>query len=418
MRILHVVPYFYPAWRFGGVPRVVYDLALAQSRAGAHVSIVTSLLEAPGKILEVDAFQDGSSLSTEEYGLRVRHQELDISYIHSEWNRRLSQIGAYAIPGLTAFLLSKIKSLNPDIIHAHEFRTGLTASAAHVSGEVRIPLVISTHGSLFPPTVPPWKTLLKNAFDHTAGQKIINRTCCFHALSKLESDDFHRLADKKNIRINIIPHGFDPNRIQSADSRPRIQSPEPPPQILYVGRISPIKGLPTLLEAWQQISRANPQASLLMLGHAEPDHLHCLRQRFEITDSHEPSWQPGKAVYAGFAAPNIVQERMSQAAVLVVPSYYEVWGAVVLEALSIGCPVVASQACGCLEHLPQSMHVQIVPPNDPAAIINALNTIFQAPPQTAKLPPNLTWDSVAARMAELYRMCIEGETPEPNDSNS
>lgn len=115
------------------------------------------------------------------------------------------------------------------------------------------------------------------------------------------------------------------------------------PQFLYVGRLAPEKGLPTLLQAFRRLLQRVPQAHLTLVG-AGP-----LRARLEGIVQ---GW--GIAAAVRFTGPLDIArlaEHYSRSTALVLPSTSEPWGLVANEALSYGCPVVASHVCGCVPEL-------------------------------------------------------------------
>jgi glycosyltransferase involved in cell wall biosynthesis len=397
MRIVHIVPYFYPAWRMGGTPRAVYELALAQSRLGHEVRVVTTDIDSPGRVIGSSSFDRADAVQETGADLVVKHRGLRILYCRSRLTRLFSSLEAYLIPGLFGRLNRLAQENRPDAIHVHELRTGLSLSAAALARRYQIPLVVSTHGSLFSPATSLWKAGIKRIFDFTVGRRLLSPVACFHAVSKREAEDIRRLTcGRKPIRI--IPHGL-------SLGTPRAQQTalKPPfPALLFAGRIHPIKGLETLLEAWSLVKRRHSQAALLLLGQGNRTYVRNVASRFGLTLSLEPEWQPGRAVYGGHVAPTVVADRLARATCLIVPSDYEVWGLVILEALAAGCPVVATHVCGCLEHLDDRSGVVVVPPGDVKSLAEALEALIANSPRPSPPPARLSWESVAKAMTALY----------------
>ena len=397
MQIVHIVPYFYPAWRMGGAPRAVYQLALAQRDLGHEVIVVTTDIDSPGRTLDLSLFDSADTVQETGTDLWVNHRGLRILYCRSQVARLLSRVEAYLIPGLFRRLDAIAEESPPDVIHIHELRTGLSLSAAALARRRRIPLVASTHGSLFPPTAALWKRALKRIFDFTVGRRLPSQITCFHAVSRREGEDIQQLPGKQK-HIRIIPHGLAPTTPSTKEARVNL----PFPALLFLGRIHPIKGLETLLEAWSLVRRRYPQAALLLLGQGNRAYVRALTSRFDLTLSHEPEWQAGKAIYGGHGAPEVGADRLAQATCLVVPSNYEVWGLVILEALAAGCPVVATNVCGCLEHLDDNSGVVVVPPSDAKLLAQALETVIACPQQPLPPPAYMSWETVAKEMMALY----------------
>ncbi len=381
----------------GGVPRAVYELSIAQQEQGHEISVATTAVSSPGRFIRPSAFGPEDRLQNGGSRLEVHHNNVRIFYYRSFSGRLFSLAEVYWIPGMRKSLDRLIDETSPEAIHVHEFRTGLSAAAAACTRKRGVPIVLSTHGSLFPPVDTRWKTALKKRFDRSVGRRILSQVSAFHALSSHEADDIRRLTGGDTKRIQIIPHGFRPAKA----TPPRY--PSGLPSLLFVGRIYPVKGIETLLEAFGMLKRRYPGIGLLLAGHANRSYLRSLMRRFDLKTTTETIWEPGEAVYAGHFSPSVVAERLASASCLVLPSLYEVWGLVILEALSAGCPVVATSVCGCLEHLGDPGGLVVAPPHDPESLVRAISQLLDDPVQPAPLPPHLSWKSVAGEMESLYR---------------
>lgn len=115
------------------------------------------------------------------------------------------------------------------------------------------------------------------------------------------------------------------------------------PTFLYVGRISHEKGLDTLLNAMRTVVNKHPRAQLNIVGAGalkEP-----LQQQAKETGL------SGNVNFLGSMGIDKLAEQYASATALVLPSTSEPWGLVVNEALSLGCPAVVSNVCGCVPEL-------------------------------------------------------------------
>jgi glycosyltransferase involved in cell wall biosynthesis len=116
-----------------------------------------------------------------------------------------------------------------------------------------------------------------------------------------------------------------------------------PARFLYVGRLSPEKGLDTLIAAMKRVVAVQPKAILDIVG-AGPTK-EALQLAIAQAGLSESIFLPGSMDISQLAA------KYAGATALVLPSTSEPWGLVVNEALSHGCPVVASHICGCIPEL-------------------------------------------------------------------
>ena len=173
MNILHVTPYYAPAWAYGGVVRAVYGLATAQATLGHSVTVLTTDTASPTQRLAVSREIIDSVAVIRCHNMVGPLRRLNLSSPFGV-RRALSQLPA-----------------TPDIIHCHELRTVenllVTASrrAAHV------PLVVSLHGTL-PQTT--GRVLVKQTWDRLFGKALAGR---FSGVTDPMADDY--LDDDANV---------------------------------------------------------------------------------------------------------------------------------------------------------------------------------------------------------------------------
>jgi D-inositol-3-phosphate glycosyltransferase len=178
--------------------------------------------------------------------------------------------------------------------------------------------------------------------------------------------------------------------------------------LLFVGRIDPVKGLDTLLEA-VALLRERPALQLLVAGGAGPDtshldpdeaHLRALARRLGITD---------RVRWLG----PVEQERLplyySGADVCVVPSRYESFGLVALEALACGAAVVASRVGGLPTIVRDGENGLLVPWRTPEEFAGRIVRVLDDPELAAQLRraarPSMarfSWTATARRVFNLY----------------
>ena len=138
-----------------------------------------------------------------------------------------------------------------------------------------------------------------------------------------------------------LPLGFDPAQALARRVAARALAPEP--RVLYVGRLSAEKDLPTLLNAFQQFHAERPSARLVLVG-AGPQQ--------GLLMAHAQALGLGSTVeFTGAMDMEGLAEQYARALCLVLPSTSEPWGLVVNEALHHGCPVLVSESCGCRPEL-------------------------------------------------------------------
>jgi len=215
-------------------------------------------------------------------------------------------------------------------------------------------------------------------------------------------------------RITIIPPGVDIERFKP---RPMDAAREllglPPrheaPIVLFAGRIEPLKGLDTLLRAFALL--ADPSALLVVVGgdaHAREDQWSGEERRLralagELGLGSRVRWfgsRPQGSLPALFAAADVVA----------VPSHYESFGLVALEAQACGTPVVASDVGGLRYIVEDGATGFLVPWDDPHAFARRIGALLHDNALRASLGAravvrarSFAWPRVADRIQELYR---------------
>ena len=212
-------------------------------------------------------------------------------------------------------------------------------------------------------------------------------------------------------RIAVIPCGVDTDLFQPMDpakAKDLLELP-PDPLLLYVGRLQPIKGLDTLLEAMTAVPEP---ACLLIVGgeHDERESAHgaALRQRLKALGLERRvrflRAQPQRRLRLFYAAADAT----------VVPSYYESFGMVALEAMACGSPVVASRVGGLTTTVQDGVTGRLVPEGDPAALAAAISGLLDGAEgrrlgqQATRWAAEHRWPCVAEAVCRLYSELTPG----------
>jgi len=174
------------------------------------------------------------------------------------------------------------------------------------------------------------------------------------------------------------------------------------PTFLYVGRLSPEKGLDTLLDAFAGLHREVPAATLRLVGSGPLD---------ETLRARSAELGLGDAVQmVGSLQGEALSDEYYRAACMVLPSHSEPWGLVVNEAMNHGCPVIVSDACGCVPELVHQGDTGFaVPPRDAgalqAAMARALDAFADTPATAARCLAVMYGFSPAAAAGHIARGC-------------
>jgi D-inositol-3-phosphate glycosyltransferase len=177
-------------------------------------------------------------------------------------------------------------------------------------------------------------------------------------------------------RIATIPCGVDTDLFvpgDRAEARRRLGLDERP-VLLWVGRIAPIKGLDTLLDAVARLSAAGQGLRLLIVGGEadEPSNGHeaSLRQRIERLRLEDT------VRFIGPQPQGVLPVYYVASDVTVLPSYYESFGMVALEAMACGSPVIASRVGGLVTTVRDGVTGFLVPDSDVAALADRIGSLI------------------------------------------
>jgi D-inositol-3-phosphate glycosyltransferase len=187
--------------------------------------------------------------------------------------------------------------------------------------------------------------------------------------------------------------------------------------LLFVGRIDPVKGLDTLLEAVRQLEH-RPELRLLVIGGSRPGARHIDADEWDLR---ELASELGIADRISWLGP-VEQERLalyySAADVCVVPSRYESFGLVALEALACGACVVASRVGGLPTIVRDGENGLLVSWRSGEAFAEAIERVLDEPGVAERLRAGalasrerFSWSATASEMLSLYERLAAARQP-------
>jgi glycosyltransferase involved in cell wall biosynthesis len=194
-----------------------------------------------------------------------------------------------------------------------------------------------------------------------------------------------------------LPPTLTPAQIEARARQPG------PLRLLFVGNLTPVKGLHVLLQALRQLPSDTWCLTVVGSLMMDPVYVHSIRQQIAESGLTERTRLLG-------ACPNAeVAIHLAQSQVLAVPSLYEAFGIAYLEAMGFGVPVIASTAGAARELITHTEHGFLVAPGDATTLAQHLHTLQHdrdclrrmslAAYQRAQLHP--TWGETAGRVREL-----------------
>lgn len=278
----------------------------------------------------------------------------------------------------------------PDVIHAHDWMTVL--GGIQMRDALRIPLMFSVH---LPQIAEP------NVWMESLG--LLYSDCVMINSRAVAAE----LAERKlPIRaLNVVPNGVDLAHFRPTD----------PPRsgvVLLVGRLVAQKGVDVALRAFVAVLNRCREAQLIVAGDGDQALYLQRTARYLGISSHVDfvGWQAGHALAALY----------QRADVIVMPSRYEPFGIVALEAMACGRPVVASSVGGLAEIVTDSETGFLVPPGDDLRLAQRIVQLLLDQGTATRLglaarrrAEAYSWNSIAARTEQIYGWITGADVTSP-----
>lgn len=237
------------------------------------------------------------------------------------------------------------------------------------------------------------------------------------ATSPQEKEHMRSLVSTKG-NIDIIPCGTDIRRFGSLTkeaARAAIGIDPDALMVFYVGRFDERKGIETLVRAVGQSQlRGNQKLKLVIGGGSRPGQSDGI-ERERIEKIVAELGMSEITTFPGRIGDDLLPAYYTAANVCVVPSHYEPFGLVAIEAMACGTPVVASDVGGLQFTVVPEETGLLAPPKDEAAFATAIDRILLNAEWRTQLGKNararveskFSWDGVANQLSELYTTLIE-----------
>ena len=175
-------------------------------------------------------------------------------------------------------------------------------------------------------------------------------------------------------KMFYITHGIDANLFNTASTD---SFDTTAPKILFIGKVTYYKGIFVLLEAFEKILQFCPSCQLSIAGSFQKD-------ADEVRARIDGMACKSQISLLGVVPRDDIPELIQASSVVCVPSFYEPFGMVALEAMACGKPVVGSD-CGGLHYLIPEEGGQLVQPKEPGELAEALLKIVQSPDLQQKM---------------------------------
>jgi len=308
MRVLRTIESFYPFMT--GPANQAFMISKKLHEKGIESPIFTTNYKAE------------NSPSTEVYkGIKVRRFRVKRAYMKYLY---------------TPVLKKDILKFNPDIIHAHNYRSYQTEIAFKAAKELNIPFIINTHGGLLG-----YKSITKGAkstpyrvYDLMGGKGLVNKADAVIVSSKQEYDEAVRFGVKED-KLHIIPMGIDVSEYQKIKRTRK----DDKTVLLFVGRICRDRNVMPILEALKVLN--DDRFELRVVGGAVK---RSDTEKAGYLDELKRYAKKNKlnVVFTGLKYDDDLKKEYRNADIFIYTSLWENFGQTMLEAAAAGLPIIAT----------------------------------------------------------------------------
>ncbi len=348
---------------------------------------------------------------------------LDVAYLHDRRGvqAELEAAGATLFSlagkgGRTAWLLRLHRlcaQRQPHLIHTTLFESNVVGRL--VAAARSVPVVSSLVNVPYGPDqmagqdLEVWKVRLAQGMDAGTARLVVR----FHAITGYVADTMALRLRLPRERIDVIPRGRDPERLgirtpsRRAAARASLGLTDKVPFVLAAARQERQKGLDILLEAFALVLQTIPTARLMIAGREgnQTALLQATADRLRLRET---------VTFLGVRSD--VPELLCAADAFVLPSRWEGLGSVLLEAMALKAPLIASDLPPVREVLGDRRHARFVDPERPQALAGAIVGVLTEPGDTARRADHararflerFTVDKVTEEMLTFYDRALEG----------
>lgn len=371
LRVLHVTPFFAPAWGYGGIPEAAWQFSRHLARAGASVRVLTTDANGAGRLSVAErAGYAGAERFEARYCRRAGGDSVSVEMLGALW--------------------AQVRWA--DVVHIHaaySFPTMPALLAARVIGR---PVVWTPHGAL-----QRWRGSrrvgLKRVWDRMC-LLIAPRRLVIHATSETEAAEIRGRI--KGAAISIVPNGVEiPERISRAPRGDVLR-------LGFIGRLDPKKGIENLLAACRRLKDGGRvRFGLEIAGSGTREYENRLRGEIARLGLER------EVTLVGALRGAAKEALLARTEVVVAPSFTENFAIVVAEAMAAGAAVIASTGTPWSEIEQRGAGLWV--DNDPGSLATAIEKLSAMPigEMGARgrrwMQERFAWEICTAELMRVYR---------------
>jgi D-inositol-3-phosphate glycosyltransferase len=311
------------------------------------------------------------------------------------------------------------KNLKYDLIHSHYWMSGIAALTLKDCWDVPVIQMFHTLG-LMKNRVARSPDEVEGSYRVDGERKVIQYADRLVVATPAEQSQLEFLYRTDTRKMVTIPPGVDTSHfypIPDDEAKAVIGVPPKDRLLLFVGRIEPLKGIDTLIRAMAYVHENGlltdcpdcPHYLAVIGGDPNLSNQDMSGEMARLKNLCEELGIGDTVIFLGKRSQDSLPYYYSAAEVVIVPSHYESFGMVALEAMACGTPVVASQVGGLAFLVQDGVTGYVVPDGDPAALGDRLAQLILNSDLRQKLGEQATfyaqdysWENITSRMKTMY----------------
>ena len=363
MKIALLTYTFPPKW-LSGTEVATYNIAKYLAKRGHSVHVITSRDKGLPQIEDKDGFQ-----------------------IHRTKFFRIKYLGRIIF---WAKIVKILKNIDPDIVHSQMIGMGVPALAAKKL--FGIPYIIWGRGS---------DVYLTRKYERLFLKPVLKKADAVIALTEQMKEKIGEFYERDAF---VIPNGINLEEyagLSKENLRAELQFGRSDKVIIYIGRLSPVKGVEYLIRAMRLVKDKEPDAKLMLIGDgSEKEKLKSIIKKLNLE-------------HLVMHLPQLPNQNIPKYAVasdvLVLPSLSEGFPMTILEAMASGLPIVSTKVSGLPEIVKEGKNGFLVEPGNPEQLADKILLLLKDDGVRATMSANnkesvkqYGWETVIGKLEKIY----------------
>ncbi len=409
MKILHLIPSYLPAYRYGGPIKSVHQLNKWLVKKGIEVTVYTTNIDGPN-YLNVPLGQAIDIDGVKVFYFPITFRPWQYSYLlHRALTKNIADF---------------------DVIHITSVFLFASTLGAYYARKFNKPYIISPRGSLMEEPLEKKSSLKKKIYISLIEKRNLAGASAIHFTTEAEKEEYLR-AGLPFRKALIIPNGLDIEEFTTggcdSEARPydsvnhknifreKFGIPSKKKIILFLSRLNWKKGLDTLIPAFSEVVKEEPETVLILAGGDDEGYSKKVKQMAVsfglIKETKRNSGD--KVIFSGMLLGRDKIAAFQDSDLFVLPSYSENFGIAVVEAMYFGLPVIITKNVGISPSVEQ-WQAGIVIEKDKRQLVDAILKILNNPALAKKMGQKgkqlavteFSWPEIAEKFIEGYNKLI------------